>query len=389
MAQTTSDTRGGVDDRVLLTLGGVELLIAESYTVRQSVFVQPATFSIRLGHAGVIGDLIRKFPPGTKYTLSIGNVLQQSGVIDDIEASGDANGSSLTISGRDAIAKLVDGRIVDDTSFTNSTYSSLLRTVADEVFGREYPISFTNEQNRTIKVGAEVIQSDLPPDPEVTQTGVTKDRPMRAKNGEPWYKFLRDQYDRAGLFLFAGADGRLILTAPNASQAPCARIVRGKGEPLRTGQVKSFRFKNATSCRFSDVVIYSRTGGRKTGRTHTRGAYEDAEIMGYGISRPLVTHDHKSSSAGQAEAFARRKIAESRRAGRSLIYGVSGHTTIGANGRDRVVWAVDTVVDVDDQEIGVQGSYWIETVEMSRGPETNTLLTLMRPEDLVFGTDDR
>jgi prophage tail gpP-like protein len=338
----------------------------------------------------VIGELLRRFPPGTPYSLSIGNVLQQTGIVDDPEASGDANvGESITLSGRDAIAKLVDGRIVDDASYTNETYSSLLRTVADEVYGPGYPISFTNEQNRMIQVGGEVIQSDLPPDPETTQTGATKERPIRAKAGESHYKFLRDQYDRGGLFLFAGADGRLILTAPNASQAPVARIVRGKGESLRTGQVKAFKYKNATSCRFTDVVIYSRSGGRKAGRTTTRGAYEDAEMIGYGFARPLVLRDHNSASAGQADALARRKIAESRRAGRVLSYTVAGHTTIGFNGRDRVVWAMDTVVDVDDQDLGVQGSFWVESVEMSRGPETNTTINLMRPEDLVFGTDEQ
>jgi prophage tail gpP-like protein len=272
---------------------------------------------------------------------------------------------------------------------TNDSYSSLLRSVADEVYGAGYPISFTNELNRTIQVGGEVIQSDLPPDPETTQTGATKERPIRGKSGESWYKFLRDQYDRAGLFLFAGADGRLILTAPNASQAPVARIVRGRGESLRTGQVKAFKYRNATSGRFSTVEINSRTGGRKAGRTTTRGVYDDAEMIGYGVNRPLVIRDHKSASAGQAEAIARRKIAESRRAGRVLSYTVAGHTTIGFNGRDRVVWAMDTVVDVDDQEIGIDGPHWVESIEMSRGPETNTVINLMRPEDLVFGTDEQ
>ena len=69
----------------------------------------------------------------------------------------------------------------------------------------------------------------------------------------------------------------------------------------------------------------------------------------------------------------------------ALSYTLAGHTTPRIGGRDRVVWAVDTVVEVDDQELGIAGTFWIEAVEFSRGPETNTTITLMRPGDLVFG----
>jgi hypothetical protein len=48
------------------------------------------------------------------------------------------------------------------------------------------------------------------------------------------------------------------------------------------------------------------------------------------------------------------------------------------------VWAPDTIVDVDDDEFGISGQFWVESVTFKRPPTTTTLV-LMRPSDLVFG----
>ena len=42
--------------------------------------------------------------------------------------------------------------------------------------------------------------------------------------------------------------------------------------------------------------------------------------------------------------------------------------------------------EVFDEEFGLEGEYWIESVEFSRSPQTKTKLTLMRPQDLLFDT---
>ena len=47
----------------------------------------------------------------------------------------------------------------------------------------------------------------------------------------------------------------------------------------------------------------------------------------------------------------------------------------------------EQLTDFDDYDIGVQGTFWVESVEFSRAPQTETTITLMRPEDLVFGGD--
>lgn len=387
MAQFTSDTRGNLDDRVRITLGGEDVLIAESYTVKQSMLTQPAIWSIRLGHADAVAQLLKKYPPNTPYKLYIGDVLQQSGRLDDQEANGDANGSSVTFSGRDGMALLVDACIVADKSYTSESYAEVVRSVLAEV-APGAALVFTNETNRSVQAGTTVIQSDLPIDPVAIPTSAAKERPMRAKAGQRQYQFLKDQLDRAGLFLFCAADGSYVLTAPNGGQQPITRIVRRRGQHGDIANVVSYRYRNATSSRYSTALIHGCGGGGKAGRQKTKGLFDDEEMLGYGFDRPLVIRDKKSSTGGHAETIARRKIAESRRTGWNLTYTLAGHTAPKLNSYDRVVWAVDTVVEVDDQEIGLSGTFWVESVEFSRGPETKTVITLMRPEDLVFGGED-
>jgi prophage tail gpP-like protein len=97
--------------------------------------------------------------------------------------------------------------------------------------------------------------------------------------------------------------------------------------------------------------------------------------------------DVNVSTDEQAEFFARRKLAESRRTGWQLTYTVAGHSTRAIGGLGRAVWTPDTVVEVEDDEFGLRDLFYIEAVDFRR-PPTTTTLTLMRTGDLVFGSDD-
>ena len=52
------------------------------------------------------------------------------------------------------------------------------------------------------------------------------------------------------------------------------------------------------------------------------------------------------------------------------------------------VWTPNTTVQVDDDEFGLHGVYWLESCEYKRAPQTETVLRLMRVTDLLFGALD-
>lgn len=213
---------------------------------------------------------------------------------------------------------------------------------------------------------------------------------LKARLGLRYEQFLYDQYKLAGLFLWCGADGTFILARPSANQKPSFRIFRKRGAERGNGDgqtnVIDVQFEDDTTNRHTSAIVYGRSGKGKAGRNKLRGEYVDEELKDSQFDCPIVVHDDDVKTNEQARYIARKTIAEERRAGWKLIYTVSGHTTrdIGSADGESRVWAVDTVVEVDDQELGIKGNFYVETVRFTRSPHTTTQLTLMRPEDLVF-----
>lgn len=393
--QTFGDVTGDLNDRVRVVLGGTEdILVATSYEVTQSVLTQPSSFSLHFGWGDTIQGLIAKVTPGRKFQLFINDTLQQTGAIDGYEATGDGNsGGSLTIHGRDALAPLHDAFIEVETSFANATYESMVSDALKKVYGHG-TLFFSNDANRKLTTGIGVkpfvsmtddAQSGV--NPTTGTTGPTA-KQIKTRIGERVYEFLKRQLDRAGLFLWAAGDGSFVLTQPNANQPPFFKLVRQRGQTRNAVNVTEFHHRNNTEGRYSQADLYGKGGGRKFGRTKVSGSYVDAEMEAWGFNRPLVLHDVNVTNNEQAEFYARRKLAETRRAGWSLVYTVAGHTIPSLATGARATWGVDTVVQVDDQELGIAGNFYIEKVVFRRNPKTTTEITLMRPDDLVFATGE-
>lgn len=206
---------------------------------------------------------------------------------------------------------------------------------------------------------------------------------LKVKLGRRYEEFLSEQYKLAGLFLWSSADGTFVLARPSANQKPAFRLRRGRG--IRSNVIEA-QFDDDTTNRHTSAIVYGRSGKGKAGRNKLRGEFVDEELKESQFDAPIVVHDDDIKDNQQANYIARKTIAEERRAGWKLTYTVSGHTTVGISSADgeSTVWAVDTVVDVDDQELGIQGEFYIETVTFRRNPHTTTELVLMRPTDLLF-----
>lgn len=391
---------GAVDDDVVLTINGTTLAVAESYQVTCTIFSQPAAFAIRTGSAATAAELMAMFPPGSKFQLTIGGNLAQTGTIDDIDASDSSGGTEVTIKGRDAMAPLQDGYVDAVKSFSNSSYLDIVKFALGIAGLQSKLVSISNAANRALRSGVPL--TELAPPAVVTEliqqgsTGVvgvvvgTVKQQLQANLGETLQSFVRRYLDRAGLMLWADAQGNFVLSTPNIHQPPVARILRLKsGQTTAQVSVERASLQNTTSHRHSEVVIYGRGGGRKAGAAKMRGTFQDAEMVAYGFDKPLVVRDKNTQTAAQAVFLARRRLAEERRAGYVLTYVVTGHTVPSLVNGQRCTWCPDTVVDVQDDILDVHGTFYLETAEYQRGPEgTTTTLKLSRTADMTFGEVD-
>jgi prophage tail gpP-like protein len=273
------------------------------------------------------------------------------------------------------------GRVISTHQLDDPDAQTLVvpKRALNEVNSRTYKtvaefnaaIKFLRAEAKKLKAGG--AGSGPPPKPTVT-----------AKIGERYFDgVLKDELDRAGLFLWQFARA-FVLSVPNVSQAPHARIER-RTNGTNNSPITSWMFNDGTVGRFTSCTIHAKAGKGSSARVHKDGSATDLEMLSYGWIRPLAVEDSKSKTDEQSIALAQRKLAETRRKNWALEYTLSGHTTINDAGK-RVVWACDTTVEVVDEVLGLTGTFYVESVVHRGGPDgRTTTLRLMRPGDAYFG----
>lgn len=381
------------DDRVGLRLAGEEILLFEDYSVHCSILQQPAAFATRLSGRNGAAPLIKKYPPGTPFTLYVGPVPQFTGYVDGVDASGTTGSTSVTFRGRDTMAVLFDNDVDGERTLTNVSYGSLVRKAMEEVGLVGRALHLDNSKNRQITSGVKVTAISEPKvATEVIQsgTGPLVKHIVHAQIGESWLDFIKRHIAKAGLFLWADYNGDLILGTPNPDQRATFYWTRERGRFPNQVNVTDAQLRNDTTRRFSEVVVYARAGGKKSGRKHMHAGFIDKEMSapppkGFGIERQRVYRDTNVFTLAQAEAYARRKIAEVNRASWNLTYTFAGHTAPTKNG-GRAVIRPDLIAHVKDDELGIDENLYIESVEY-KSPPRQTIVTMMRTKDLVFGED--
>ncbi len=397
MATFGVDAYGQPDDRVRILLDGAELKLCESYEVHAGILTQPAAWSVRVGYGDVLRTLVPLARPGAKCKVYIGPVLQYVGQVDGFTASGETGATELTIEGRDALAPLHDAYVTGEISIKDASFRDLVEGALGRTVG-DYTLSYSNDANRKVRTGVGI----APPAPPTNAAEVQVDTSpkairvaVQAKLGEREYEFVKRQLDRAGLFLWSGASGgdvpEFVLSAPTAEQPACYRITRRRGARINEVTATSARWQNRTQHRFTEAVVYARGGGKKFSRSKIKDHFVDDEMSAWlaPVSRPLVVRDANVATAAQAEFYARRKIAESIRAGWTLTYTVKGHVAPSLVGGGLAVWTPDTVVEVRDDEFGINGRFYLEACVYRGGPSGRTTeLTLLRPDSLVFASGE-
>ena len=430
MAQFGTLADGTIDDRVRIIMADNDVRIFESYEVRQSYMQAPASFACRLGSGETTREIIGRYPPGTTYELRVGPVVQQTGRTDGYAPEGSQGATEVNIRGRDTLAPLHDDMITADRSFGNASYVELVTQVLQAVGITEWTLFSDNAANRAARAGATITTVTITPIaslgssqsaivagsssavsigtagagalgaavalipgvPKITTKPNPDAKPLQAKVGGRWWEFLKKELDRAGLFLFAsGERGVFILGQPKTNQAALYQLIRQRGAPANTVNVLSARHTNDTTKRASHYVVHGRGGKgfRKTINTKVGASFVDDEMVALDIIRHRVVADPQANNDKRAEYLCKRLAAEDRRQGWTISYTVKGHTAPALGGNDRLVWAVDTIVAVRDDELGIYGDHWIESVAFRGGPGgTTTELTLLRPTDMVFGDPD-
>lgn len=391
MAFATEGSSGELDDRVRLQLGPDDVRIFETYEVHSGIFAQPNAFETKLSAGKRLArELIEKYPPGpkTRFALSVGPFRQFTGHVDALDIHADDGSTSVTFKGRDELARLMDNDIDAERTFTNMSLEELVKTALRDVGLGNKIVEVSNLASAKVRSGLNVkIQKEPVNVDEVkrVQSGNGERVVVTAKLGESWLDFLHRHIEKQGLFIWSDAYGNVVLSRPNKFQDPLLHFWRERGQTRNICNVTRASLTNDTTHRFAEVVIFARNGGKKFGRNHIHGGFVDEEMARLGFGRRRVYRDANVSNAEEAAAYAARKIGEINRRGWRLEYTVSGHTAPKFGSvKERGIPTPDTIARVDDDELGIHEPLYIESV-VFKSPPRHTVITFMRPKDIVFG----
>lgn len=387
-------TIGG--DGCILQVGQYPVNIATGYEVRIGFFDQPCSFALSLGSGELIRDLVQRFRWNSPFAIYIAGRQQFAGYTDGFDVKSMDNTSELQVRGRDILGRFADSFHERDASYTASTHRDVIEKSLEEL---DITIPFAGVRPTIASSNAETryVRSGSPEAADNDEWGTELEKPvgtvgnavvtLRAKLGERWLDLVLRHLKQDGLFIWSDPYGNLVVGRPNYKQAPCARIVRARGQWPRKSNVKSVRYGVDLKPRYSEVAIYGRTSGKKFARTTASGAYTDDALVNEGVHKVLVIRDADVTSTAAAEAMARRHLSEGRRDGFTLEYEMAGHTVKGVSG-ETIVWSPDTVVQVDDDELGIHENLWIESVTHSlsnRGAISK--LKLLTADALIFSDE--
>jgi prophage tail gpP-like protein len=390
------------DDRVTLRANGQEIVIAESWDVQESMFHTPAAWTLRLGSSENAAEILKRFPKGATYQLAVAGILQMTGTLDGRHCGGGSGATQVTLKGRDILAKLHDTGTELNRSFRDDTYSELVSWAIEQAGLDPKLLSLAgNFKNRKLKAGIPIteLQATVFTDVVNQETTAKKGETVgnivhqdhQSRIDESLLTFCRRLLDRAGVLLWASADGGFLLGLPNASQKPAYRIVRRikkSGSVFEGGTVVDYDFTDDATNRHARVAVYGKHGGRHAGRGHAKGAYVDEELVNapnIGYRNVICYRDVDVQSEAQAEFYAARKLAEERRDGWQLSYTLSGLTMPAIGSGYRAIPTIDTTVEVIDEVLDLEGVFYVESVRRQRDPQTTTTLRLMRPGDIPLG----
>ena len=389
--QPVSIDRGWQGDEIVVSLTGSSVTRrCKGYTVKVSVFSQPAQFTVTLGEQVTATSILEQHKPGSPFVLRIqrpvaGSATEydvdeplQTGKVDAVDVA-DATETTIEIRGRDNIAALFDSYFIQEDSFTEATYYDLTAKQLQAVgFPEAEGWLLTGDEARRkaitnrgggmkrsprpVRTGSTTVEHldyawawtpnvgggasmaktkvSVPSDPvggsadakaAVVET-VTGGQPkqeiktLKAIIGQQRYGWLKQQYKRIGLFLWCLPSGEFSLSTPNTTQKPMYLLRRSRDGRPEDNNILSGSMRNDTVTRYSHTLVYGRAGGGKDGRQRIRGEHVDQELIDSGLIKQISYDEHDIKTQKAADALARRYAADARRSARSLTYTVPGHS---------------------------------------------------------------
>lgn len=394
---------------------GLEIANWLSYTYNQDFMKPTCEWSFTIDDSE--GNLTDTLVYGVGINLYINNNIQCAGIIEKVTETIDPrSGTVLKVQGRDIMAKVVEGCVSPKLQFpTNSKLESIIKTVLK-------PLGITQIDNSDhLNLNVLTGKSFAPDEDQEFSKKQLKE--LKTHYGEGAFQFIDKLLKRHGFMMWARADGKgVVISQPNYTNKPiyvlkrsqnntntnnvlyAERVVDGTGQPAML-YCKGFNNGDDTNVVSYDIIMVNELIGLDyNGDLLPEVAAYIADYQDQGAKvlnlrnvliplrqsfyqKPILVgscfiKDDEAQSQEQLENFVKRTMAHYQVKMNTLRYRVVGHT------QNQIPWAVNTLVHVYDEVLGIDEPYWIinRTFSKSYSEGTYTDLKLIKPYTLDIST---
>jgi hypothetical protein len=346
----------------------------------------PATFSLTVGDDGSWQELSRIFAPSREVRLFCNGRLLFTGRFEtNIVPTNPQSGSIAQLTAR---TKLSDARYatadlkvkvsgVSIRTFILALFGTLGYVAADFTFD-----AATDRDLVTGVRGASRAPVDLEP--------LTEDK-AKIQPGEEIFTAATRHLKRHHLAIWDGADGKIVVGAPDDAQAPMFKLRTKRGAAAASNNIVAPRRIKDWSELASQVEVYGTTASEDDDPKPIRGLARDEEVLAAAaatghFARRLILPLEGTKTQAKAEAQARRELASRAKEKDAWEHELDSWTFW--DGQRSIPWTINTTVDVDVETIGSDGAGRYLIHRVSRTLDTDNAascsLQLAAPGVLVF-----
>lgn len=309
-----------MSDNIELRIGGYKYTKYKSYRVESDLYESADAFSFDVYP---FGDFLPK--AGMKCELFVNGSLEFTGIIDRVGCGYESSGRFISIKGRDVMSLIVDS----------------------------YCETFETIRNRNLIEVAEKLLKKIPYISSIEYDDAAKKRDaskpfIQIEPGQKIFDVLRDLSLSRGLLFYASANGSLVFRKPRGKGRCVFNIRRKIGEP-NTDIIRCESVEDITS-RYSRYTVLTQEQGFDEDDPIIINAKATVEDDTFPFRDVLVKPfvEAVSDDKGAPAKLAKLHLEKNRALSKSVNYQLKGHSQNIYN------WAIDELVDVDDDELGIK-----------------------------------
>lgn len=330
----------------------------DTYSVNSDFLTPTDGWSVRMN--GI--DYNAQIQPDSKLQMWIDGQLQLTGIVDSISTTSDlSGGTTIEIQGRDILRPLCKANIRPDFRVKGLTLVQMVEQVCALYYRDPPTIFFDQAANREV-MG---IKAGYRPKDRKSSTQKVIDY-CQAHPNEGAFEFVSRNLRRFGLWLWATADGSLVVGGPTYEQEPAYRITRRRGERTVAYEHSNYTVDHTSTPSFLEVR--GKSTAKEWAKTPVRATVSNLDIEDRLFVEPVYIQHDQAETPEQAQAFALQEMTRLRQSERVYEVTAAGH-------RDRVtgnVFAVDCLAAIEDDFCNVRETMWVASRTFKGGMSGQT-----------------